>query len=513
MPRPAPKRPAPPAPRRPRATDPAIRAIASAAVDFRDWRKSPLRAPALEAIASALDARRDEVIAACATETALFPAELAAEFDRLTGTLRLFAAMVREGSWVRASIDRAWSPGSAAAAPIGPGHDVRSMLVPLGPVGVFGASNFPLAYGVLGGDTASALAAGCTVVVKEHPAHPRTGRLLFQIASAALRAAGAGAGVLEYVQSEDPTDFTAARSLVTAAPIRAVGFTGSLTAGTALADLARGRSTRPIPVFAEMGSINPVRITPRSLSRRGAEIADALASSILLRHGQQCTKPGVIFVQPGRGLAAFVDRLTERLAGAPPRDMLAPWVRDRFADGLARARDVRGVKTLVKGGATASPRGARAALLHVKAKGEVPPALLEEIFGPAAIIIELPEFDHPLRPYPGALTWTLFAEHDEPPRPWSGRHEAGELADCAGRVVFNGVPTGVRVAGGMVHGGPWPATNRPEATAVGPAAVERWCRPVCWQNAPDWALPEDLRDANPRGLWRRVDGRWTNGPI
>jgi NADP-dependent aldehyde dehydrogenase len=434
------------------------------------WRSAD-RPGALESVAHALEVRRANLIAAVSRETALTPDELAPEFARMVGTLRLFAGLVREGSWRREVVD---GPSPAA---IGPNHPLRSALVPLGPVAVFGASNFPLAYGVCGGDTASAWAAGCTVVVKEHPAHPHTGRLIVETARAALEQAGAPPDALLYVPNEHVRDHEPARALVRHPGIRAVGFTGSVAGGLAIERLARERET-PIPVFAEMGSVNPVLMTPTA-ARRSAQVGEALASSILARYGQQCTCPGVVFV-PASGAAALVERMTARLAAAPTRTMLTPWIRDGYLERCEHVARARGVRVLVDAAGDGAPH---AALFEVTLEDWLSePTLREEIFGPAAVIVRLPGDRTPLDlPLPGSLTCSMWTGGPDDP-------EAAELArlaaSCAGRVVIDGVPTGVRVSPAMVHGGPFPSSNRPDTTAVGPRALERWCRPLCVQGAP-----------------------------
>lgn len=452
----------------------------------------------LEAVAAALDARRDEILAVSAAETSLTREELAPEFGRMTGTFRMLAGVVRDGSWVRAAIDH------RANRSVGPGHDVRRMLIPLGPAAVFGASNFPLAYGVCGGDTATALAAGCPVVVKEHPAHPKTGRLIASIAREAM--AGAGyAGALTYVANEDPRDHGVAVALVRHPVITAVGFTGSLGGGLAIERLGRER-TPPIPTYCEMGSVNPVVVTQRAAEERSDSVADALADSILLRFGQQCTCPGLIFVPHISGaVARVVERLASRLFEAPGREMLAPWVRDGYVERLASCERVPGVAVLARGRSVQGPRGAGTALLRTDITTlRAHAALQEEIFGPAAIIVEDTTGGVLDDAFLAALTFSVFLGRGD--ADGTDRMVALWAAARAGRVIFNGVPTGVRVSHGMVHAGPYPASNRPDTTAVGPFAMDRWCRPVCWQNAPDPVLPEELRDGNPRGIWRHVDG-------
>lgn len=446
-----------------------------------DWHA--LRADHLAALATALDDQRDAIITTAAAETALTPAELAPEFARMTGTLRLFADVSRDQRWRRPTT----SPASGPA--IGPAHDLSACHTPIGPVAVFGASNFPLAYGVCGGDTASALAAGCPVVVKEHPAHPRTGRRLAELAADVLNTHGAQ--LLGYVPHTDPKDFTIAAEIVRHPAIAGVGFTGSRPGGLALDALARSRE-RPIPVFAEMGSVNPVFITPAAMAARGPDIADQLAASILQRFGQQCTRPGQLFLDTaGQGARAFIDRLRDHLAHAQPRNMLATWIRDAFEARAAAVALTPGVTTLAESPAGAGPRSSCARLFAADSAALAEhETLREELFGPAAIVVNHACAPHPPAWLPPALTATIYAE----PHEW--RADAGRLAhaladEYAGRIVINGVPTGVRVADAMVHGGPFPATNRPDTTAVGPRAIERWCRPVCWQNAPHGLLSGD----------------------
>lgn len=444
-------------------------------------RNSSQRAEMLDRLAAAIDAKREELIGVASAESALTPAELAPEFERTTGTLRLFANVVREGSWVRAAVNPA--PGAGDPS-IGPRHDLRSMLVPLGEVvAVFGASNFPLAYGVFGGDTSSALAAGCGVVVKEHPAQPKTGRLCASIA--------AGLGVpVTYVLHEDPRDFSVAKGIVTHARVCAVGFTGSVGGGMALDAMARQRSV-PIPVFAEMGSANSVVVTPGAAAANGREIGVMIGESMMARHGQQCTKPGLVFVP--RGAANVVSALASIVQRAPTRDMLVPWVRDAYVKRVRACAAAHGVMAMVP---LTEPQGARdgaPALLHVSLEEwTTQPVLHEEIFGPAGIIIEYSDAAALMNaPIPNALTTTLHAALPEELA--MTQLLISTLSQHAGRFIFGGVPTGVRVADAMVHGGPYSATNRPESTAVGPRAIERWCRPVCYQGVPDELLPAALR--------------------
>ncbi len=464
------------------------------------------RAEMLESVAASLDGARGDIVAVASQESALTPAELEPEFARMVGTLRLFAVTIRRGDWLGAAIDH---PHDHA---LGPNHDVRRMLVPLGPVAVFGASNFPLAYGVCGGDTASALAAGCTVVVKEHPAHPKTGRLILARARAGLRNVGLDEALIGYIANTDPADLAPAQQLVQHPSIAAVGFTGSRRGGLAIDELARRRPT-PIPVFAEMGSVNPVLICPGAAAARAEAIAAMLADSILARFGQQCTCPGLIFVpDPGddraHPSAKLIDVLGARLDAAPERNMLAPWICAAYARRVAEVAAVPGVG-LIAGRADAragSNRAARAAAFVTTADRFAWHAELhEEVFGPAAVVVRTPPEAFESLPLPASLTLTIHCEAGSPQDLALARRLLERFMPTAGRIIVNGVPTGVRVAESMVHGGPYPATNRPESTAVGPHAMGRWCRPVCWQDVPDALLPDVLKDGIPAHVPRTVD--------
>jgi 2,5-dioxopentanoate dehydrogenase len=448
----------------------------------------------LNAIREALEARKDELLAAASAETALTVAELGPEFARIVGTLGYFAKVSQGHGWMRPVVDL------KADVAIGPGHDVRRTLVPLGDVvGVLGASNFPLAYGVLGGDTASAIAAGCAVVVKEHPAHPALGAMLASIARTAVHAAGAPADVLGYLPNPDPQDRAVVTALVQHEAIAAIGFTGSTTAGLAIDRLARERASGPIPTFCEMGSVNPLIVTASALAARGDAIAQAVADSVLLRFGQQCTRPGLIFVESCDAAESLLRALADRVRVTPGREMLAPWVRDSFDRRVEQLAAVPGVRVAARGEAGPGARGAGAVLFETNADVLASShTVRDEIFGPATMVVRSPVLQGPASIdayFPTgvrSLTWTLTHEATDLNAAWMPELVA-RMTRRAGRVVFNGVPTGVRVCDAMVHGGPFPATNRPDSTAVGVMAMERWCRPVCYQNAPGRILPPALR--------------------
>ncbi|MBK9188257.1 MAG: aldehyde dehydrogenase family protein [Phycisphaerales bacterium] len=489
------------------AVDPEVRR-AWAAAEHPRWRDPASRADAMERVSLALKKESSEIMTQASRETGLTHDELKPELERMVRALRLFAELVREGSWVRAAIDR---PCKDPAAAIGPNHDLRRMLVPLGRVvGVFGASNFPLAYGVCGGDTASAWGAGCAVVVKEHPAHPKTGSLIVTIARGAFEEAGLPRDLLGYVLDDETAGFHVARALVSHELVCAIGFTGSHGGGLAIETIARERAV-PIPVFAEMSSTNPVFITRGAIEARGPEIGRMIASSVLARFGQQCTCPGLIIPEIGVDHEPLLGEIRRGIAAQPARRMLSTRVREGYTKQASLVGSFPDVALLALGGKGTGPNEAPA-LAYVTDWDSVRGVkfLSEEMFGPGMVIAPLDlacegAVDDVLATIGNHLTASLFHVEQDLER----AHIRGlceRLAGIAGRVIFNGVPTGVRVAGAMVHGGPFPATNRPESTAAGPLAIERWCRPVCWQNCPDALLPPELCDGNPRGIARVVGG-------
>lgn len=466
------------------------------------------RAAYVRALAERLESGRSGLIKLAAHETGLLAAELGPEFDRCTGTMGQFADFIQRRGLLALAHDR------ASTRAIGPGHDILRTSVPLGTVAVFGASNFPFAYGVLGGDTVSAIAAGCPVVAKMHPAQPELSRALASIAALAARAVwGRGVTPLGLVEHTDPADLDTPRELLLSGLVHAVGFTGSARAGSSI---ARTCAMRPDPILAhcEMGSVNPVFVARAASAARGAEIGAQLAQSVVLRHGQQCTRPGLVFVDRSTaGGAALVRALCDEVSRAPARAMLAPWIAKAYRERIDSLRGVAGVEVLAQGlDAVAqrrktsmrtgeAGRTARAIVLGAPGEpltamaGPVPsPArelLSEEVFGPAVIVVDLAD-----RLMPGAwvrpsLTWTIYRggagdakEHrTRTDDRWLERMVRLGLAQ-SGRVVFDGVPTGVRVCDAMVHAGPCPATSPPHATAVGTGAIARWRRPVCLQNAP-----------------------------
>jgi NADP-dependent aldehyde dehydrogenase len=448
------------------------------------------RAALLDDIAERLDQRRDDLVATAMSETGLPRPRLEGEVGRTTFQLRLFAEAVREGGFLEVAIDH------SGDTPLGPAPDVRRMLVPLGPVAVFGASNFPLAFSVPGGDTASALAAGCPVVVKAHEAHPLTSQLAYGVMREAVEAAGLPAGLVGIVHGR-----AAGAALVVHPLVRAVGFTGSPAGGRALLDLVGSRPD-PIPFYGELGSLNPLIVTPGAAAARGDAIAAGLATSVTGSAGQLCTKPGLVFVPTGEAGDDLVARLSGALTEAPAQPLLSTGIATAYRDTVDRL-SAAAPAVLPDDRDAGGPAWAVPVLLATD-RTELAD-VLEECFGPAAVVVRYDDEANlatALAQVPGSLTASLHAEPDE--LDLTGRL-VDVLAPLVGRLVFNGYPTGVRVSWAQHHGGPWPATNTVH-TSVGVTAVRRFLRPLVWQDAPETLLPEELRDGYAE-VPRRVDGR------
>jgi NADP-dependent aldehyde dehydrogenase len=451
------------------------------------------RAGWLRAIADAIDGDVDAVTAVAARETSLGAARLTGEVSRTTGQLRLFADVLTEGAYVEAIIDHA----DADATP--PRPDVRRMLHAIGPVAVYAAGNFPFAFSVAGGDTASALAAGCPVVVKAHPGHPGTSAAVAGLVTDALAVAGAPQGAFDCV-----VGFDAGRDLVGDPAIRAAAFTGSLSGGRALFDLASARP-EPIPFYGELGSVNPVLVMPEAGRARATEVADGLVASFTLGVGQFCTKPGVVLAPRGGDLLAA---LADRVGRADPGAMLNAGIAARFRDGAAALAGTARVETLATArptdDGTVSPLVLRTDVAGLLGSGDM---LLEECFGPVCLVVEYEDdaaLARVVAALPGSLTATV---HAEPGDLTAVRDLLPRLRASAGRIVWNGWPTGVAVNWAMHHGGPWPSTTASVHTSVGATAIRRFLRPVAYQDLPEALLPPALHDANPLNLVRRVDGR------
>jgi NADP-dependent aldehyde dehydrogenase len=409
----------------------------------------------------------------------------------------MFADVLDEGSWVEARID----PGDPARSPV-PRPDVRRMLVPLGPVAVFGASNFPLAFSVPGGDTASALAAGCTIVCKAHPAHPGASELAARAILAAANATGMPAGVFALVHG---VSHESGLALVRHPRIAAVGFTGSLRGGRAIFDAAAARPV-PIPVFAEMGSINPVFLLPSALSERADAIARSLAQSITAGVGQFCTNPGVVLGLRGETFDRFGAELSALLDGAEADVMLHSGIANAYASAVEQARASGGTPLTTRTRDPAINRATPALLTTDADRFASDARLREEMFGPVSVLVTAEDMDG-LERAAEALEGQLTATVHGTPEDLRSHGKLIEILERkVGRIVFNGVPTGVEVGHAMQHGGPYPASTDSRTTSVGTAAISRFARPVCYQDFPDVALPTELRDRNERGIWRLVNG-------
>ena len=474
--------------------DNAAQFAAKAYPSYRNLRATT-RAGFLETIAEEIDALGDDFIAIVCRETALPAARIQGERARTSGQLRLFAQVLRRGDFLGARIDHALPERQPL-----PRVDLRQWRIGLGPVAVFGASNFPLAFSTAGGDTAAALAAGCPVVFKAHSGHMATAEY---VASAIIRAAqrcGMPEGVFNMIYGAGVGE-----ALVKHPAIQAVGFTGSLKGGRALCDMAAARP-QPIPVFAEMSSINPVLVLPAALHARGESIASELSASIVLGCGQFCTNPGLIIGLRSAAFSVFVEQLTAKMNDKPPQTMLNSGTLHSYEQGVQRLLKHPRISRL----SGEAPQGSQArpqlfnADVSLLLEGDE--LLQEEVFGPVSILIEVAdeaELRQALHALNGQLTATLIAE-------------PADLELCsmllpileqkAGRLLFNGYPTGVEVCDAMVHGGPYPATSDARGTSVGSLAIDRFLRPVCYQSCPDELLPDALKNANPLGILRLVDG-------
>jgi len=460
------------------------------------------RSALLRSIAAAIEAAAPQLAEQAHLETALpRTPRLAGEIARTTGQLRLFAAMVEEGSWVQAHIDTA----DANRTP--PRPDLRSMLRPLGPVAVFGASNFPFAFSVAGGDTASALAAGNPVIVKAHPAHPGTSELVGRIVSDAVKASGFPAGVFSLLFDRG---HQVGAALVQHPGVRAVGFTGSLRGGRALMDLAAQRH-EPIPVYAEMGSTNPVFILPGALQQRGEDLAASLHGSFTLAGGQQCTKPGVIFA-PTASADGFVDKLRTATRGDAAFSLLTAGIAHAYKRAIAGRSELLTAEGAPAqdsaDGHWASPGLFETTSDHFFANAD----LGEEVFGPATLLVHCSGIEEMLRAahsLEGHLTATVIGTDDDL---MQNKQLLRVLETKAGRLICNGVPTGVDVCDAMIHGGPYPATSDGRSTSVGNQAIYRFTRPVAYQNWPQAVLPPELQDVNPLGITRLWNGKLIPAP-
>jgi NADP-dependent aldehyde dehydrogenase len=474
-------------------------ALAEQAFDrFRDTTPT-VRAHFLETIADRILALGDALLERVVEETALPRERLAIERDRTLGQLRKFAEQLRQGRWAGIVIEPALEERSPFPRP-----DLRQRRIAVGPVAVFGSSNFPLAFSVAGGDTASAFAAGCPVVVKGHPAHPGTSAMIAGAVREAVTSCGMPEGTFTLLQG--PSNRLGA-ALVTDPRIKAVGFTGSRGGGLALLSELAAHRSEPIPVFAEMSSVNPVLLFPAALSSRAEEIAAGYVASLTVGAGQLCTNPGIVIAVPGPGLDRFLGGVVEALSSAPPQVMLSPGIYAAYRSGVEALGRHGSVETLV--GATGDFGASRGgpAIFVTDAKAFLDhPELGTEIFGAASLVVRAQgtsDLRRVIEAMEGQLTVTLHLDDEDIPL---ALPLIPLLERKAGRILANGWPTGVEVSAAMVHGGPFPATSDPRSTSVGAAAIERFLRPVCYQNLPDALLPLPVKRANPLSLPRLIDG-------
>ena len=460
------------------------------------------RAQFLDAIADQLDALDDTFVATVCRETALPAGRIQGERARTSNQMRLFATVLRRGDYLGARIDRAQPQRQPLPRP-----DLRQYRTGVGPVAVFGASNFPLAFSTAGGDTAAALAAGCPVVVKAHSGHMATAERVAEAIERAVVATGMPAGVFNMIYGAGVGE-----ALVRHPAIQAVGFTGSLKGGRALCELAASRP-QPIPVFAEMSSINPVIVLPQALQARGEQVAGELAASVVLGCGQFCTNPGLVVGIKSPQFERFVHTLVARMADQAPQTMLNTGTLRSYQNGVQHLLAHPGIQHLAgqpQAGNQAQPQLFKA---DVSLLLNSDPLLQEEVFGPTTVVVEVndaQQLAEALRHLQGQLTATLIAEPDDL-RAFAALVPL--LERKAGRLLLNGYPTGVEVSDAMVHGGPYPATSDARGTSVGTLAIDRFLRPVCFQNYPDALLPDALKSANPLGIARLVDGVASRGAV
>ncbi len=478
----------------------AAQLAARAFLEYRRW--SPTRrADLLSRIAGLIEASASALVERAHQETALPPARLQSEIARTCGQLRLFASLLQEGWWLDARIDH----GNPERKPL-PKPDVRSMLVPLGPVAVFSSSNFPFAFSVAGGDTASALAAGCPVIVKPHQGHLGASEMVGIIVQQAAAECHAPDGVFSLLFGPGRD---VGMALVKHPLIKAVGFTGSRAGGRALMDAAAARP-EPIPVYAEMGSINPVFLLPGALQQRAAALATGLHASVTLGVGQFCTNPGLVFIEPEPANRIFLQSLESLMAATPPGTMLTQSIHSEYTAGVEKFSRTPGVRCVTTPPADGIQGGAQArtALFVTDAETFLSHhTLMDEVFGPSTLVVQCGSRSQMLvaaQELEGQLTATV---HGTPEDFATNAELLAILETKVGRLVCNGFPTGVEVCHAMTHGGPYPATADGRSTSVGTRAIQRFVRPLCYQNFPDAALPDELKESNPLGIWRLVDGK------
>jgi len=465
------------------------------------------RADFLDRITDEILALGDVLVQRACAESALPQGRIEGERGRTIGQLKSFAQLLRDGFWLEATIDQA-NPDR----PVAPKPDTRRLLVPVGPVLVFGASNFPLAFSTAGGDTASALAAGNPVIVKSHNGHSGTGELVSRAILKAAKDLGMPEGVFSFLHDEG---IKVAGTLVKAPQIKSVAFTGSFKGGKAIYDLANTRPD-PIPVFAEMGSINPVILFPSALEKHGEAYADLYAGSITLGTGQFCTNPGLMIALKSEHLENYIKLLGNRIKEIAPCSMLTQPVYQGFRDNLKTLLEQKEVIKVSEstGSAEAKQLEGTPTLARVSAQAFIKNSQLqEEVFGPLSLIVQcedLEEMQAVCAQLQGQLTVTIMGDEEDV---LNHNGLIQELSEKTGRIIFNNVPTGVEVCASMQHGGPYPASTDARFTSVGTSAIKRFARPLTFQNWPDAALPGELRNGNPLNIWRLLDNQWTKEPI
>ncbi|MBM6545094.1 aldehyde dehydrogenase (NADP(+)) [Janibacter sp. YIM B02568] len=471
-------------------------ATAAAADAFAAYRSTTPdeRADFLESVAAAIEADKDAIIQAAVAESHLPEARITGEVGRTTGQLRMFAGVVRQGDHLGVRIDVAMPDREPLPRP-----DIRQRMIPLGPVAVFGASNFPLAFSTAGGDTASALAAGCPVIVKGHPAHPRAGYLVARAITSAVAAAGLPTGVFSFVLGDG---YEIGQELVRDPRIAAVGFTGSRAGGLALVRTAAERDV-PIPVYAEMSAVNPVVVLPGALGD-AASLGEAYVGSLTMGAGQFCTNPGLLFLPEGDQGDAFLVAAGRAVAGSTGTQMLTSGIAEAYTKGAEQVAQVGGAEVVASGqsGEGADAPAPQIVAAPLNALDEV----AVEVFGAAGVVVRYGSLDEllpHLEALEGQLTATIHAGEADAE---ASARLLPTLELKVGRILFNGWPTGVEVGHAMVHGGPYPSTSDSRTTSVGSLAIERFQRPVCYQDVPAAVQPEAIRDDNPWGLRRRIDG-------
>lgn len=483
-------------------------AAAKAKEAFNTYKKtSPeVRAAFLETIAEEIMNIGDVLIQRAMLESGLPEARLVGERGRTVNQLKMFASLLREGSWVEAVID----PALPERKPL-PRADLRKMLYPIGPVAVFGASNFPFAFSTAGGDTASALAAGCPVVVKAHTSHLGTNELVANAIIAAAKKCNMPDGVFSSLIGEGAV---LGQGLAKHPAVKAVGFTGSFRAGMALYRTAVNDRHTPIPVYAEMSSINPVVILPGKLEEESDKIATQLAGSITLGVGQFCTNPGLVFMFEGDATESFITKLAEALKQVPAATMLNKAICKSYYTGREKIGNENGVKAIYLGEDACNSYKGSAALLEVSGEDFISnPGLQDEVFGPASLIIKCnneAQMFESLQSLHGQLTGTVYGTTNDIA---SYSNAIDLLTEKVGRLVYNSVPTGVEVCHAIVHGGPFPSTTDARTTSVGAEAIKRFVRPVCFQDCSNDNLPDALKDSNPLQIMRKVDGVYTRSAI